>query len=138
MIGAGAGNPPCIVDETADLVKAAEDIISGAAFDYNLPCIAEKSLIVVASVADRLIQQMQDFDALLLSRQEADTLRAVCLPDGAANKKLVGKSPAALLAAAGLAVPPRPSPADSRGGGERPGDLRAADAGAADRQGRRL
>ena len=51
---------------------------------------------------------MQDFDALLLSRQEADTLRAVCLPDGAANKKLVGKSPAALLAAAGLAVPPRP------------------------------
>ncbi len=96
------------VDETADLVKAAEDIISGAAFDYNLPCIAEKSLIVVASVADRLIQQMQDFDALLLSRQEADTLRTVCLPDGAANKKLVGKSPAALLAAAGLAVPPRP------------------------------
>lgn len=44
MIGAGAGNPPCIVDETADLVKAAEDIISGAAFDYNLPCIAEKAL----------------------------------------------------------------------------------------------
>ncbi|PVW80611.1 aldehyde dehydrogenase EutE, partial [Klebsiella pneumoniae] len=40
--------------------------------------------------------------------QEADTLRTVCLPDGAANKKLVGKSPAALLAAAGLAVPPRP------------------------------
>lgn len=108
VIGAGAGNPPCIVDETADLVKAAEDIISGAAFDYNLPCIAEKSLIVVASVADRLIQQMQDFDALLLSPQETDTLRAVCLPDGAANKKLVGKSPAELLAAAGLAVPSRP------------------------------
>ncbi|NHL56394.1 CoA-acylating propionaldehyde dehydrogenase PduP, partial [Staphylococcus aureus] len=80
----------------------------GPAFDYTRPCTAEKSLIGVPSVADRLIQQMQDFDALLLSRQEADTLRAVCLPDGAANKKLVGKSPAALLAAAGLAVPPRP------------------------------
>ncbi len=51
---------------------------------------------------------MQDFDALLLSPQETDTLRAVCLPDGAANKKLVGKSPAELLAAAGLAVPSRP------------------------------
>ena len=57
MIGAGAGNPPCIVDETADLVKAAEDIINGASFDYNLPCIAEKSLIVVESVAERLVQQ---------------------------------------------------------------------------------
>lgn len=51
---------------------------------------------------------MQDFDALLLSPQETDTLRAVCLPDGAANKKLVGKSPAELLAAAGLAVPSLP------------------------------
>ncbi len=66
MIGAGAGNPPCIVDETADLVKAAEDIISGAAFRLQPALYRRKSLIVVASVADRLIQQMQDFDALLL------------------------------------------------------------------------
>lgn len=43
VIGAGAGNPPCIVDETADIVKAAEDSINGASFDYNLPCIAEKA-----------------------------------------------------------------------------------------------
>lgn len=43
VIGAGAGNPPCIVDDTADIVKAAEDIINGASFDYNLPCIAEKA-----------------------------------------------------------------------------------------------
>lgn len=64
VIGAGAGNPPCLVDETAELVKAAQDIVAGASFDYNLPCIAEKSLIVVESVADRLLQQMQAFDAL--------------------------------------------------------------------------
>lgn len=79
VIGAGAGNPPCIVDETADLVKAAEDIINGASFDYNLPCIAEKSLIVVESVAERLVQQMQTFGALLLSPADTDKLRAVCL-----------------------------------------------------------
>lgn len=105
VIGAGAGNPPCIVDETADLVKAAEDIINGASFDYNLPCIAEKSLIVVESVAERLVQQMQTFGALLLSPADTDKLRAVCLPEGQANKKLVGKSPSAMLEAAGIAVP---------------------------------
>lgn len=105
VIGAGAGNPPCIVDETADLVKAAEDIINGAAFDYNLPCIAEKSLIVVESVAERLIQQMQAFGALLLSPSDTDKLRTVCLQDGHANKKLVGKSPATLLEASGIATP---------------------------------
>ncbi len=74
VIGAGAGNPPCIVDETADPVKAAEDIINGASFDYNLPCIAEKSLIVVESVAERLVQQMQTFGALLLSPADTDKL----------------------------------------------------------------
>ena len=105
VIGAGAGNPPCIVDETADIVKAAEDIINGASFDYNLPCIAEKSLIVVASVADYLIQQMQSFGALLLNYEQTEKLRAICLPDGSANKKLVGKSPSALLEAAGLPLP---------------------------------
>ncbi|MBS1204974.1 MAG: aldehyde dehydrogenase [Proteobacteria bacterium] len=107
VIGAGAGNPPCIVDETADLVKAAEDIINGASFDYNLPCIAEKSLIVVESVADRLLQQMQAFGALRITGSDIDALRAACIIDGAANKKLVGKSPTAILQAAGLSVPPK-------------------------------
>ncbi|WP_314190578.1 aldehyde dehydrogenase EutE, partial [Yersinia massiliensis] len=107
VIGAGAGNPPCLVDETAELAKAAQDIVSGASFDYNLPCIAEKSLIVVESVADRLLQQMQAFDALLISNpQDVDSLRKACLtPQGHANKNLVGKSPIELLKAAGLACP---------------------------------
>lgn len=105
VIGAGAGNPPCIVDETADLVKAAEDIINGASFDYNLPCIAEKSLIVVDSVADKLQQQMQAFNAYRVTGSDIDKLRAVCVIDGVANKKLVGKCPATLLRAAGLTIP---------------------------------
>ncbi|MGK4678368.1 aldehyde dehydrogenase EutE, partial [Salmonella enterica] len=70
-----------------------------------LPCIAEKSLIVVESVSYRLVQQMQTFGALLLSPTDSDKLRAVCLPEGQANQKLVGKSPSAMLEAAGLAVP---------------------------------
>ncbi|CBY26553.1 TPA: aldehyde dehydrogenase family protein [Yersinia enterocolitica] len=107
VIGAGAGNPPCLVDETAELVKAAQDIVAGASFDHNLPCIAEKSLIVVESVADRLLQQMQAFDALLISNpQEIGSLRKACLtPQGHANKNLVGKSPIELLKAAGITCP---------------------------------
>nr|WP_318381112.1 CoA-acylating propionaldehyde dehydrogenase PduP [uncultured Enterobacter sp.] len=105
VIGAGAGNPPCIVDETADLVKAAEDIINGASFDYNLPCIAEKSLIVVESVADKLLQQMQAFNAHRVTGSDIDKLRAVCVIDGVANKKLVGKCPATILRTADLPIP---------------------------------
>lgn len=44
-IGAGAGNPPVIVDETADIKKAGADIVKGASFDNNLPCIAGKGML---------------------------------------------------------------------------------------------
>ncbi|MCL2461632.1 MAG: aldehyde dehydrogenase family protein, partial [Defluviitaleaceae bacterium] len=54
-IGAGAGNPPVLVDETADVPKAALDIINGASFDNNLPCIAEKEIVTVDKIADELI-----------------------------------------------------------------------------------
>ena len=63
-IGAGAGNPPVIVDETADLKKAARDIIAGASFDNNLPCIAEKEIVAVDSVADELMNYMILFQIL--------------------------------------------------------------------------
>lgn len=57
-IAAGAGNPPALVDETANIRKAAEDIVNGASFDNNLPCIAEKEVVVVNQVADELIHYM--------------------------------------------------------------------------------
>ena len=62
-IGAGAGNPPALVDETADIRKAAEDIVNGCTFDNNLPCIAEKEIIAVDSVADYLIFNMKKHGA---------------------------------------------------------------------------
>jgi propionaldehyde dehydrogenase len=104
VIGAGAGNPPCIVDETACLRKAAKDIISGASFDYNLPCISEKSVIVVDCVADELIGNMVNGGALLV-KSPADIVKlrnAVINEKGDANKKLVGKSPITIAKAAGL------------------------------------
>ena len=57
-IGAGAGNPPALVDETADIRKAAEDIVNGCTFDNNLPCIAEKEIVAVDSIADELMYYM--------------------------------------------------------------------------------
>ena len=59
-IGAGGGNPPVVVDETADIEKAARDIVNGSSFDNNLPCIAEKEVIAVDQIADYLIFNMKN------------------------------------------------------------------------------
>ena len=84
-IGAGAGNPPVVVDETADIAHAAESIINGATLDNNLPCIAEKEVVVVDKVADELIAEMVNNGAYLL--KDADKIAKLAERVVVPNKK---------------------------------------------------
>jgi acyl-CoA reductase-like NAD-dependent aldehyde dehydrogenase len=112
VIAAGPGNPPCVVDETADLEKAGRDIVNGASFDHNIVCICEKEVLVVASVADRLKQAMQKNGAYELDRGQIEQLTKLVIADpggpgkeGAPNKKYVGKSPQFIAQDIGLNIP---------------------------------
>ena len=80
-IGAGAGNPPVIVDDTADVKKAGKDIIDGCSFDNNLPCIAEKEVFAFSNIADELIASMKENGAYMISRELADKLSGIVLVD---------------------------------------------------------
>lgn len=104
VIGAGAGNPPTIVDETAIIERAAQDIVDGASFDNNIPCIAEKEIIVVASVADYLVFNLEKAGAVYIKdTDDIKKLEAVCLTaEKTPNKKLVGKPATHILEAAGI------------------------------------
>lgn len=110
-IGAGAGNPPVIVDDTADIEKAAKDIVAGASFDNNLPCIAEKECFVFNSVADDLIKYMTQNGAYLIKGEQIEQLKKVCLieKDGkySINKKWVGKDAGKFLKEIGINADPR-------------------------------
>ena len=74
VVAAGPGNPPVVVDETADLAKAAESIIAGASFDNNLLCISEKEIFVVAKVADEFIAAMKRAGAVQLNSAQVEKL----------------------------------------------------------------
>ena len=108
-IGAGAGNPPVIVDDTADVKKAAKDIVSGASFDNNLPCIAEKECFAFANIADELMAEMQKSGAYLIKGDDIKKLVDLCLinKDGkySINKKWVGKDAYKFLEAIGISAP---------------------------------
>ena len=110
-IGAGAGNPPVIVDDTADIVKAAIDIVNGASFDNNLPCIAEKECFAFDSIAGELIDAMTKNGAYLVSGAQIDKLLETALvnKDGkyGINKKWVGKDAGKFLKAIGIDADPR-------------------------------
>jgi len=111
-IAAGPGNPPCVVDETADIVKAGKDIVAGAGFDNNVICICEKETIVVDAVADALISEMQKNGAYLLTADQVRKITELVIADagrpgheGAANKTYVGQNAAKIAKAIGLDVP---------------------------------
>jgi aldehyde dehydrogenase len=112
---AGPGNPPVVVDETADLDLAARCIIQGAAYDNNLLCIAEKEVFVVSSVFDSMMAAMERAGAVRLNSQEVDRLTQAALQrvgDGAdahwaPRKELLGQDAWKLAEAAGRKIDPR-------------------------------
>ena len=112
-IGAGAGNPPVIVDDTADIRKAGKDIIDGCCFDNNLPCIAEKEVFAFANIADQLIAEMQRNGAYLINAEQANALAKIVLEEKTnkagktvktVSRHCVGRDADVLLAKIGVNV----------------------------------
>jgi propionaldehyde dehydrogenase len=106
-IVAGPGNPPVVVDETADLAKAARDIIDGGAFDNNILCLGEKQVFAIDSIADELKRLMVQYSAYELNAQQVDALSQVAFVDGPdghpmANRELVGRNASVLGERIGL------------------------------------
>jgi propionaldehyde dehydrogenase len=105
VFAAGPGNPPVIVDETADISKAATAIMMGASFDNNILCLAEKEVFVVESVADQFIEEMQKVGCYLLNAEETKKVTELIIPQDetgkyAVNKKWVGQDANKILEAA--------------------------------------
>jgi aldehyde dehydrogenase len=113
VIAAGPGNPPVVVDETADFDAAAKAIIAGASFDNNLLCIGEKEVFVVASAADAFISAMRRAGAVQLDAAQIERLTQAAFKfDGPekgcgahVKKEFVGKDVAVLAQAAGIHAP---------------------------------
>ena len=106
-IGAGAGNPPVVVDETANIEKAGKDIIDGCCFDNNLPCIAEKEVIVVDSAADYLMFNMKKNGAYEVKDPEIiDKLVKLVVQENGKSPvtSFVGKSAKYILEQVGIQV----------------------------------
>ncbi|MCK4413329.1 MAG: aldehyde dehydrogenase EutE [Candidatus Eisenbacteria sp.] len=112
-ICAGPGNPPVVVDETADLEQAGRDIVLGASFDNNIICIDEKEVFVVESVAADLMAAMQRHGAYRLDEAQRGRVTQLIFErtagprePGVINKQWIGKDATAILHASGINVAP--------------------------------
>jgi aldehyde dehydrogenase len=110
-ICAGPGNPPVVVDETADIEQAARDIVAGASFDNNVVCVLEKEIVVVASVADQLKAALQAQGAHEITSWQMKRLEKVIFhevheapEESVINKAWVGRDAKVILKEIGVSV----------------------------------
>jgi len=110
---AGPGNPPVVVDETADIAQAGRDIVIGGSFDNNIVCTTEKETFAVAAICDDLIRVMEAHGAVRLNSWQFNRLwKAVTTLDRGPrkyadmNKAFIGKNAAVLLAEIGISAGP--------------------------------
>ena len=108
-ICAGPGNPPVVVDATADLEHAARNIIAGASFDNNIVCVDEKEVIAVESIVEKLLQQMKHQGAYLLNEGELHRIEQAIFTEqrgprqrAVVEKDLIGKNASEILSRAGI------------------------------------
>ncbi len=112
-IAAGPGNPPVVVDETADLEKAAKGVVSGCSFDNNVLCTAEKEVIVVEAAKERFLAALRrDPRAYELNAEQLAAVTKKVIVEGGRgckdprlNRDFVGKDAAVIAAGAGITVP---------------------------------
>lgn len=105
-LGVGPGNVPAFVERTADLRRAARDIITGKTFDNGTICASEQAIVVEECVADELISYLREYGAHFLSAEETAKVSAVVmLPDGGMNPKAVGKDVKVIAQMAGITIP---------------------------------
>jgi propionaldehyde dehydrogenase len=111
-ICAGPGNPPVVVDETADILKAGRDIVAGASLDNNIICVDEKEVLAVDAIADALKAEMRGSGAHELTGRDIERLTNLVVKErhappheSAIDKKWVGKDAAVILKELGISAP---------------------------------
>ena len=103
--GVGSGNVPVYVDRSADLEKAAADLVYGASFDWGVLCSTERSIVADLPIRRKLLDALKQAGAHVVTSEERDLLRAAVVRGGRLNPDQIGKSPFDIASMAGFKVP---------------------------------
>jgi acetaldehyde dehydrogenase (acetylating) len=104
--GVGPGNAPCYIERSADLPKAAADIMTGKTFDNGLLCSSPNSVVLDEAISEEARRQFQSLGAYFLNDAEADTVAKVLVtPQRLPSPALVGRPASVIAEKAGLRVP---------------------------------
>ncbi|MBQ4425894.1 MAG: aldehyde dehydrogenase family protein [Lachnospiraceae bacterium] len=105
-IGVGQGNVQVLIDRDVDVKSAVEMVIDGRTFDNGVLCTCEQNMIVPEEKRAEVIEHAKNAGAYMIDDpKDAQALRDAMFPFGKLNKDVVGATPQAIGALAGLEIP---------------------------------
>ena len=104
-LGVGPGNVPCIIDHSADIKQAVNDLVLSKSFDNGMICASEQAAIVHEAVYKDFVREMKSLNVYFTSPVETGQLAEVVIIDGHVNSKIVGMKPFDIAAMAGIEIP---------------------------------
>jgi len=104
-LGVGPGNTPVYVDKSADIEKAARDIIISKSFDNGVICASEEAVIVHRDADAELRKMMIKHGAYFLNESEIEKAGKILIRGNSMNPEMVGKSVQVIADVAGIQVP---------------------------------
>lgn len=102
--GVGTGNVAAIIDETADLAKAAEMIVQSKTFDNATSCSSENSVVLVNAIYEAALDALKKHGAILLPGEGKARLQQTMWREGKLSTRVIGQSATAIAERAGLAA----------------------------------
>jgi sulfoacetaldehyde dehydrogenase len=105
--GVGVGNAVHVVDETADLVDAADAITVAKVFDYATSCLADNSVVINDAVYDELLANLTARGGYLCTPEQKQALQGVMWPGDShiPAVEVIAKSATHIAELAGISVP---------------------------------
>jgi acetaldehyde dehydrogenase (acetylating) len=104
--GVGPGNAPCYIERSADLKKAASDVMIGKTFDNGVLCSSPNSVVVDEAVAEETRRQLVAEGAYFMNAAEMESLaKALVTPQRLPNPALVGKTADYIAKQIGIVIP---------------------------------
>lgn len=104
-LGVGSGNVPCIIDQSADIQQACNDLVLSKSFDNGMICASEQAAIVHEAVYKETVKELKGQNVYFTSPEETARLSEVVIIDGHVNSKIVGMKPSVIAGMAGIKVP---------------------------------
>jgi acetaldehyde dehydrogenase / alcohol dehydrogenase len=106
-LGVGPGNVPVLIEKTADIPFAVENIITSKTFDNGTICASEQAVVVEKAIAKEVRQEFEHQGCYFLNQEEIKKVQQIAFDPKTNNmtSEIVGQTAQKIAELANISIP---------------------------------